>query len=318
MQYKKIFITGATGTFGKAFLFKVLNQYKSVKKIVVFSRDELKQYDLQKSLNNNYLKKVSFLIGDIRDYTRTKECMTGCDLVIHAAAMKHIDICEENPFECILTNVNGTSNIVKASCENNVKKAILISTDKAVNPINLYGSSKLSSEKVFLNGFFIKGKSKTKFSVVRYGNVINSRGSVLPYFKKLINQNPSIALPITDIKMTRFLISQDQAVNFVIKIIKIMKGREIFVPKLKSVRILDIVKSLDKKYKIIGIRSSEKLHEVLISKEEYVKTIESKNYFIIKPFITKNKNSKIFEYSSDKNKFFYSVINLKKIFSENN
>jgi UDP-N-acetylglucosamine 4,6-dehydratase len=285
---KKIFISGATGTFGVAFLKKILKN-KNIKKIVVFSRDELKQSVLQNLFRKDQYR-LRFLIGDVRDYNRVLEGITDCDVVIHAAALKQVPACETNPSESIKTNILGSENIVKAALYKNVDKCILISTDKAVNPINLYGACKLAAEKLFLASNHVRGKNKTKFSVIRYGNVTNSRGSVIPFFLNMKKDRKEI-LPLTDINMTRFWITIEEAIEFVLFAIKKMKGNEIFVPKLNSFKIIDLIKALNARYKIIGVRPGEKIHETLISKEEQLYTKEFKNYFIIKPFtIFKNKS----------------------------
>ncbi|WP_440691072.1 polysaccharide biosynthesis protein [Candidatus Pelagibacter sp. HIMB1782] len=302
MQPKKIFLTGGTGTFGQGFVEYLLKK-KFTKKIVIFSRDELKQSEMKKKFQI-HKNKLRFLIGDIRDKDRVLNCLADCDTVVHAAALKRLEVCEENPTEAIKTNINGSENIINSSLENNyIKKIILVSTDKAVNPINLYGSTKLSAEKLFLSANNMKGPRKKMFSVVRYGNVINSRGSVIPYFLKLIELNKKI-LPLTDERMTRFIININQALNFVYNSLKIMKGNEIFVPKLPSVRISDIISALNCKPRLLGKGKGEKLHEVLISMEEKYYAKEHKNYFVINSNHKNQFIKKFLDYDSGSNKNF--------------
>ena len=279
----------------------------------------MKQLDLKKKLAK-YSKKLRFLIGDVRDLERVKEAISDCEVVIHAAALKQVDTCEYNPLESIKTNIIGTDNIIKACLSLNVKKSLLISTDKAVNPINLYGACKLSAEKIFIAANNIKGKNKTKFSVVRYGNVSYSRGSVLELFLNLKKNYNEKFLPLTNEKMTRFAISIEDATLFVYKCIQIMKSSEVFVPKLKAYKVIDIIKCLNKKYKIIGIRPGEKIHETLISKDELAKTIFKKSYFVILPSYRKNNLSKKFNdgYKSNIEGNFLGQNELKRIINEKN
>ena len=311
--YKKtLLVTGATGSFGSAMIEKLL-QYGNLKRLVIFSRDEYKQFKLKQKLkkykNSGILR---FFIGDVRNFDRLMMAFRTVDYVIHAAALKQIDTAEYNPFECINTNVLGTENVVKASLYNSVKKAIVISTDKAVNPINLYGASKLASDKVFLAANRYAGNQNSIFSVVRYGNVLDSRGSVISLFKELVFKKKNKEIPITDKRMTRFWIEKQEGVDFVLKCLKNMNGSEIFVPKIPSMSIMDIVKCFDVKLKIkkIGIRPGEKMHEVLLSKDESSFTFEGKDYFIIFPpwkkkeLLKKLKIRKVsenFEYVSNKN-----------------
>ena len=285
---KKYFITGATGSFGQNFIKKIIKN-PNTKKVVIFSRDELKQYELSKNLKK-YQKKTRFLIGDVRNRTRIEEAIADCNIVVHAAALKQVDTCENNPEEAINTNVYGSINVIKAALKKNVEKCILISTDKAVNPINLYGSTKLTAEKMFISSNLTSGGKKTKFSVIRYGNVSFSRGSVLVLYKELINKKLK-QLPLTDPEMTRFCISLDKAVTFVDNCIDKMKGNEIFIPKSKSYRVIDIIKAANKTPKIIGIRGGEKVHETLISKEEMPKIKEYNDHFVLNNKL-KNNNRK--------------------------
>jgi UDP-N-acetylglucosamine 4,6-dehydratase len=324
---KNVLITGGTGSFGQNFLKFLLKRYKC-KRIVIFSRDELKQSEMHENYKNLELR---FFLGDVRDKERVEAATREVDILIHAAAMKQVPASEYNPTECIKTNIIGAQNIIAAAIKNNISKVIALSTDKAVNPINLYGATKLVSDKLFVAANNITGKYKTIFSVVRYGNVVGSRGSVLPFFKKLIEDKTNY-FPITDPEMTRFWYEMDNAIKFVDKSLNLMKGGEIFVPKIKSVKIVDLAKSLNDKYKlkITGIRPGEKIHEVMCPKEESDRTIEFKDYYIITPSITFGKKRSInyfrnilgelgkkvkkhFEYSSDKNKDFMTMKEIKEI-----
>jgi len=286
IKNKTILITGGTGSFGNEFVDRSL--FLNPKKIIIFSRDEFKQYEMsEKYKNHKEFKKLRFFLGDIRDYKRLKLALIGVDMVIHAAALKIVDTAEYNPMESIRTNINGAENLISAALDNNVSKVINISTDKAVNPINLYGATKLAADKLFIAANNYSGNNfKTKFSVVRYGNVIGSRGSVIPFFKKLIKEN-SVFLPITDPEMTRFWIRLKEGVNFVISSLLKMKGGEIFIPKMPSVLITDLAKCLspNTKLKIVGIRPGEKLHEVLCSYDDAIHVFESKNSYVILPSI---------------------------------
>jgi UDP-N-acetylglucosamine 4,6-dehydratase/5-epimerase len=322
---KNILITGGTGSFGRTCTAAILQKF-SPNKIVIFSRDELKQFEMQQDFNQPCMR---YLIGDVRDKDRLKRAFSGIHYVIHAAALKQVPAAEYNPMECINTNVNGASNVIEAALENKVKKVLALSTDKAACPINLYGATKLLSDKLFVAGNNITGLTDTKFSVVRYGNVVGSRGSVQPFFEKLIASGAK-ELPITDIRMTRFWITLDEGVDFVLKHLQDMQGGEIFVPKIPSIRIMDLAKSLspDMPIKIIGIRPGEKLHEVMCPEEEYHQTIEFPDHYVIMPAIkfyefvdlTHNKKGEHgkpvpqdFEYSSDTNSHFLTVEELKSL-----
>ena len=292
------FITGGTGSFSKAFI-KNLIKRKNYKKIIIFSRDEYKQEKLKEI---EYIKKnvskFRFFIGDVRDIDRLRSAIQeDIDVVIHTAALKQVPTSEYNPFETIKTNILGAQNVIQVSLEKNIKKVVALSTDKACAPINLYGATKLAADKLFVSANLFKGKKRTIFSVVRYGNVFGSRGSVVPIFLKQKNRK---YFTVTDKRMTRFSITLEEAVKFVIDCIKNMKGSEIFVPKIPSYRILDLVKAIDKnkKIKIIGIRPGEKLHEEMITVHDSLYTTEKKNYFIINPKKNSNYNSKIFSYNS--------------------
>ena len=294
-------ITGGTGSFGQMCTKFLLKQ--NIKKIIIFSRDELKQFEMANKFNNN--KKLRFLLGDVRDRDRLKLATKKVDIIIHAAALKQVPAAEYNPMESIKTNIYGAENVISASIENDVKKIIALSTDKAANPVNLYGATKLCSDKLFIDANNLSGGSDTKFSVVRYGNVVGSRGSVLPYFKSLIQKNVK-SLPVTDERMTRFWITLDYGIEFVLNSIDRMRGGELFVPKTPSIKITDLVKALDKniKYHIVGIRPSEKLHEVLCPQESAKDTIEFKDHYVIKPFpleATDLTEKKINKYKINKN-----------------
>ncbi len=284
---KNILITGGTGSFGKKYTKIILSKYKP-NKIIIYSRDELKQYEMSQDYNDSCMR---YFIGDVRDKDRLKKAMRDVDYVIHAAALKHVPIAEYNPMECIKTNINGAQNIIDACLENNVKKVIALSTDKAANPVNLYGATKLASDKLFVAANNLVGERDIQFSVVRYGNVIGSRGSVIPYFKKLI-ENGEKELPITDEKMTRFMITLEQGVEFVLENFQRMQGGEIFVPKIPSMKMTDLAKAMapNLPIKIIGIRPGEKLHEIMCPADDSHLTIEFEDHYVIAPTITFTKN----------------------------
>ena len=313
---KIILISGGTGSFGQECIKYLLENF-SPKKLIIFSRDELKQYEMQKKFKN---KNLRFFIGDIRDKSRLVSALRDVDYVIHAAALKHVPAAEYNPIECVRTNIMGAENLINAAIECNVKKVLALSTDKATNPINLYGATKLCAEKLFISANNMAGKLGTRFSVVRYGNVINSRGSVIPFFKDLIKKKKPIT--ITDKEMTRFFISLNNSVKFVIKCLSEMRKGEVFIPKMPSLKIIDLAKSLspNSKIKFIGMRPGEKLHELLSSVDEAQNMVEFKKYFIIKPSIFKTnlnlkkskKVKKNFYYSSNKNQEFLSVDQISK------
>ena len=279
---KNILITGGTGSFGKKYTEVILSKFKP-NKIIIFSRDELKQYEMAQSFTDDSMR---YFIGDVRDPQRLEEPMDGVDYVIHAAALKHVPVAEYNPMECIKTNINGAENIIRAAIKNNVTKVIALSTDKAANPINLYGATKLASDKLFVAANNMVGSRDTRFSVVRYGNVVGSRGSVIPFFNKLISEGAK-ELPITDIQMTRFLITLEDGVNFVLKNFERMYGGEIFIPKIPSIKITDLATAIapNLSHKIIGIRPGEKLHEIMCPADDSHLTLEFDDHFIIKPTI---------------------------------
>ena len=287
---KTILITGGTGSFGYAAV-KYLLKYCSLKKIIIFSRDENKQFEMQKSFKEN--KNIRFFLGDVRDKERLVMALKNVDFVIHAAAQKHVPAAEYNPFECIKTNVYGSQQVISASIERGVKKVVALSTDKACNPVNLYGATKLCSEKLFVNANQLAGPNETRFSLVRYGNVIASRGSVIPFFKELSRTKQT--LPLTHNEMTRFFITLSDAVNFVIDSMNEMKGGEIFIPKMNSIYIRDIINTIDNKAKIkvTGLRAGEKIHEILCSQDETSLLHEQKKSYIIYPhYFFKNKQNK--------------------------
>lgn len=320
---KSILITGGTGSFGKKFTNYILTNYKP-KRLVIFSRDELKQHEMNSIYSKSKYSNLRFFIGDVRDFQRLRFALRDIDFVIHAAALKQVPAAEYNPMECVKTNVHGAENLINACFENNVKRVIALSTDKAASPINLYGASKLVSDKFFIAANNISGMSKTKFSVVRYGNVIGSRGSVAEKYREII-KNKNNHLPITHKDMTRFWISLDQAVKFVDNSFKRMKGGEIFVPKIPSIKIVDLAKAMapNLKIKIIGIRPGEKIHEVMLNNEDSRLSLEFKDHFVIMPTILfkdrsnsflinnlKEKGKRVkkyFSYNSETNNTFLNI-----------
>lgn len=288
---KNILVTGGTGSFGKRFISYLLENFNP-NKVIVFSRDEYKQFLMKNEISS---PKLRFFIGDVRDYERVSRAFNGVDLVVHAAAMKQVEASEYNPTECIKTNIKGAENIINASIYNKVSKVIALSTDKAASPLNLYGATKLVSDKLFIAANNMVGDQDTKFSVVRYGNVIGSRGSVIPYFQQLIKEG-KYTLPITHKDMTRFCITLDEGVLFVVKAFSRMWGGEIFVPKLPSIKMIDLaeIMSPNSKYEIIGIRPGEKIHEVMIPEDEARLSVEYKDFYTIKPSIQLFHNEDIY------------------------
>ncbi len=281
---KSILITGGTGSFGHRYVSTLLEQY-DLKRLVIYSRDELKQYEMAMKFQGHE-DVMRFFIGDVRDASRLKEATRGIDIIIHAAAMKHVPIAEYNPMECIKTNIYGAENVIQAALDNKVDYVMALSTDKAANPINLYGATKLVSDKLFVAANNMSG-GRTKFAVVRYGNVVGSRGSVVPFFESLIKKGVE-SLPITHKDMTRFWITLQQGVDFVFKCMERMDGGEIFVPKIPSVRIVDLAKAMapDLPLEIIGIRPGEKIHEIMCPADDSHLTIEFDDYFVIAPSVT--------------------------------
>lgn len=280
---KTILITGGTGSFGKQYVRTILSSYKP-KKLIIYSRDELKQFEMAQEFNASCMR---YFIGDVRDKERLVQAMQGVDYVIHAAALKQVPTAEYNPMECIKTNIHGAENVVQAALANEVDKVIALSTDKAANPINLYGATKLASDKLFVAANNIVGGYRTRFAVVRYGNVVGSRGSVVPFFKKLLDEGAN-HLPITDERMTRFWITLQQGVDFVLKDFQRMRGGEIFVPKIPSVRIVDLAKAMAPHLpqKVIGIRPGEKIHEIMCPADDSHLTLEFEDHYVLRPTIT--------------------------------
>jgi len=324
LNNKTIFITGGTGSFGSRFTSTLLKKYPKIKKIIIFSRDELKQFNMSQRIEKKYQNKMRFFLGDVRDKNRLMAALNGVDFVVHAAALKQVPAAEYNPFEFIKTNVIGAQNLIETCLANNIKKVIALSTDKAAAPLNLYGATKLCSDKLFISANNITGKNKITFSVVRYGNVLMSRGSVIPKFMKDIKDKKTLS--ITHPEMTRFNITLDEGVDYVISALINSIGGEIFVPKLSSFKIIDLLKCFNHKvnYKIVGIRPGEKLHEEMITASDSHNTIETKKYYIILPSGIKNpsqyinkfsakKIKKSFSYNSKNNKEYLSVDQLKKI-----
>ena len=280
---KSILITGGTGSFGKRYVETILARYKPAR-LIVFSRDELKQFEMQQVFNDKCMR---YFLGDVRDAERLLKAFDGVDYVIHAAALKQVPAAEYNPMECIKTNVHGAENVINAAIANNVQRVIALSTDKAANPINLYGATKLASDKLFVAANNMVGKSPTRFACVRYGNVVGSRGSVVPVFKRMLQEGAK-ALPITHGDMTRFLITLQQGVDFVLKNFERMHGGEIFVPRIPSVRILDLAEALapDLPHEVVGIRPGEKLHEIMCPADDSHLTLEFEDHYVIRPSIT--------------------------------
>jgi UDP-N-acetylglucosamine 4,6-dehydratase len=310
LKGKSVLVTGGTGSFGQKFVQRLLKD-DEVSKVIVFSRDELKQFEMQSDVNS---PKLRYFLGDVRDFQRLKQATVGVDVIVHAAAIKQIAAAEYNPMEAIKTNILGAENIINVAIENNVSKVIALSTDKAANPANLYGATKLCSDKLMVAGNILAGKRSVRFSVVRYGNVLGSRGSVIPFFKEQMKNG---FLPITDINMTRFWLTIDEGVQFVLDSLSRMHGGEIFVPKIPSFKVVDVatVISPSSPIKIIGIRPGEKLHEVMITEDDSEYTLEFKDYYaILAPFlINSSEYSSIgikvprgFSFNSQNNKLWYS------------
>jgi UDP-N-acetylglucosamine 4,6-dehydratase len=325
---KSILVTGGTGFFGTHFIKYIYKNYKP-KKVIVFSRDETKQYEMKSQYIGKKYKGLKFFIGDVRDKERLVLAFENVDYVVHAAALKHVPAAEYNPIECIKTNIYGAQNVITAAIEAKVKKVVALSTDKAANPINNYGATKLAADKLFVAANNLVGKKNIRFSIVRYGNVFNSRGSVVPYFKKLIQEGKT-TLPITDRKMTRFVITIEEGIKFVISSFKRMNGGEIFTPKIPSIKIIDLAKAMGaKKIDTVGIRPGEKIHEILCPSDDSHLTIEFKDHYVITPsikfFDLKNKyttnnlkeKGKLvaagFEYQSGSNQHFLKSLAIKKL-----
>lgn len=325
---KTVLITGGTGSFGKKFTKIALEKYPDIKKIIIFSRDEYKQFVMQNMPEfKPYLEKLRFFIGDVRDKERLYRAFEGVDIVVHAAALKQVPACEYNPFEAVKTNVMGAQNIIDAAIDKGVKRVVALSTDKACAPINLYGATKLCSDKLFIAGNCYCGTRQTRFSVVRYGNVAGSRGSVIPFFQKLVREGAK-ELPITDMNMTRFWLKLEQAVEMVLEAIENMQGGELYVKKIPSMRMPDLARAIAPNLAIkeIGIRPGEKVHEQMITKEDARNTIDVGEFYIILPEINiehinyKYANSKPvaddFEYHSGNNDRWLSVEDMRKLIGD--
>ncbi len=315
---KIVLVTGGTGSFGKKFCRMLLDKHKP-KKIIVFSRDELKQYEMSQQFTDG---EIRFFIGDVRDKERLERALHGVHIVVHAAAMKQVPTAEYNPIEAIRTNIIGAQNLINAAIDNHVEKVIALSTDKAANPINLYGATKLCSDKLFVAANAYSSDGDTRFSVVRYGNVVGSRGSVIPFFLQCRKNG---TLPITDERMTRFWITLEQGVDFVLKCLGKMKGGEIFVPKIPSMKLVDLARAIapEAKTKIVGIRPGEKIHETLVPQDEARQTIECEDMYVIEPNYHwsdqvdyRNGGKRVpedFRFSSDNNPMWLTVDQLKKM-----
>lgn len=330
LNNKTILITGGTGSFGKKFAKTVFQKYPGVKKVIIFSRDEYKQFVMQNMPEfQPYLEKMRFFIGDVRDKERLYRAVDGVDYIIHAAALKQVPACEYNPFEAIRTNIIGAQNIISVAIDKGVKKVVALSTDKACAPINLYGATKLCSDKLFIAGNCYCGSKDTRFAVVRYGNVAGSRGSVIPFFQKLVAEGAE-ALPITDLKMARFWLKLEQAVEMVLEALENMRGGELYVKKIPSMRMPDLARAIAPNLPIkeVGIRPGEKIHEQMITKEDAPNTIEFKDFYIVLPQIhlenkditqyypSAKKVAPDFEYNSGNNDRWLTVEEMKKLISE--
>jgi len=278
---KNILITGGTGSFGKKFTETVLKKYKP-RRLIIFSRDELKQFEMAQVFSKEKYPCLRYFIGDVRDKERLHRAFQGIDYIIHAAALKQVPAAEYNPFEAVKTNILGAQNVIDVAIDHEVKRVVALSTDKAANPVNLYGATKLCSDKLFVAGNSYVGRNQTRFSVVRYGNVVGSRGSVIPFFKKCAKNG---VLPITDPRMTRFWITLEQGVNFVLECLEHMVGGEMFVPKLPSMNIMNLAKAIGQncKMEIVGIRPGEKLHEIMVPRDDALNTVEYETFYLIKP-----------------------------------
>ncbi len=327
LNNKSILITGGTGSLGKELTKTIFNKWPGIKKLVIYSRDEQKQFQMAQEFSELNYPAIRYFIGDVRDQERLKRAFNGIDYVIHAAAMKHVHIAEYNPDECVKTNIGGAENVIMAALSSNVSKVVALSTDKACAPINLYGATKLTSDKLFIAANNIKGTQDIKFSVVRYGNVMGSNGSVIPFFMKKKEEG---VLPITDPNMTRFNISLQDGVKMVLHALEHAWGGELFVPKIPSYKILDVAKAIgpDCEHKIVGIRPGEKVHEQMITTSDSFSTYDLGKYYAILPQSTnwdlnefkKHFNAELvpqgFEYSSDKNEEWETVESLRQLFKE--
>ena len=327
LSYKSILVTGGTGSFGNAFIKKILTHHPEIERIVIFSRDEYKQFVMSNKPEFKDNPRLRFFIGDVRDRDRLYRAFDGIDIVIHAAALKQVPSCEYNPFEAVKTNILGAQNIIDAAIDRNVKKVIALSTDKACAPVNLYGATKLCSDKLFIAGNVYANSHDTKFSVVRYGNVAGSRGSVIPFFQTLLQQGAQ-EFPITDNRMTRFWLKLEDAVDMVINALGTMQGGELFVKKAPSMNITDLAQAIAPalKLKEVGIRPGEKIHEKMITREDARRTLEIGNHYIVLPEFKsaahdfyKEKGTPVssdFEYHSGKNEDWLTVNHMKEMINE--
>lgn len=321
---KSILITGGTGSFGKKFTETILRDYPEIQRIVIYSRDEFKQFQMSNMPQFAGNEKLRFFIGDVRDEQRLCRAFDGVDIVVHAAALKQVPACEYNPFEAVKTNVIGAENVINSAIDKKVKKVVALSTDKACSPINLYGATKLCSDKLFIAGNAYVGSKETRFCVVRYGNVAGSRGSVIPYFKKLIAEKAN-SLPITDARMTRFWLILEEAVEMVLHALEVMHGGELFVRKIPSVKMTDLAKAMapDLPIEEVGIRPGEKIHEVMISREDSMNTLDFGNYYVIGPNMAWWKTAKYrsegqpvpdgFEYHSGNNSDWLTIDQMREL-----
>lgn len=324
---KSVLVTGGTGSFGKIFIKTILSKFKDIKRVIVLSRDEFKQFEMSNLPEFKGDSRLRFFIGDVRDKDRLYRAFNNVDIVIHAAALKQVPSCEYNPFEAVKTNIFGAQNVIDAAIDCGVKKVIALSTDKACAPVNLYGATKLCSDKLFLAANVYSGSRDTKFSVVRYGNVLGSRGSVVPFFKDLASLGVS-ELPITDERMTRFWLKLDHAVEMVLTALDVMEGGELFVRKVPSMRVVDLAQAISPGvgFKNVGIRPGEKVHEVMIAKEDSALTYEFEDYFVaFSPMLADRLQKKYqgarllaedFEYSSDKNNDWLTIEKMKVLIDE--
>lgn len=327
LKYKSILVTGGTGSFGKAFIKTILQKHPEVQRVVVLSRDEFKQFEMSNMPEFKDNSRLRFFVGDVRDKDRLSRAFDGIDVVIHAAALKQVPSCEYNPFEAVKTNIIGAQNIIDTAIDRNVKKVVALSTDKACAPVNLYGATKLCSDKLFISGNVYSGSHDTIFSVVRYGNVAGSRGSVIPYFKELIERGAK-ELPITDYRMTRFWLRLEQAVDMVLMALDVMQGGELFVKKIPSMRMVDLAQAMapDMKMAEVGIRPGEKIHEVMITREDARNTEEFETHYVVKPSFGLCCSSKYkvcgtcvnddFEYHSGNNKEWLTIEQMQKMVQE--
>ena len=325
---KSILVTGGTGSFGKKFISKILDEHPEITRIVIYSRDEFKQFMMSNMPEfKAHADKLRFFIGDVRDKERLYRALDGIDFVVHAAALKQVPACEYNPFEAVKTNVMGAANVIDACIDKGVKRVVALSTDKACAPVNLYGATKLCSDKMFIQGNAYSGPGGTKFSVVRYGNVAGSRGSVIPFFQELV-RNGATELPITSMKMTRFWLKLEQAVDMVVEALTNMHGGELFVKKIPSMRMPDLAAAIAPELKTIeiGIRPGEKIHECMITREDARNTVEREGYYIILPqiqrknidqFYTNDKRvPEDFEYTSGNNTWWLSVDEMRQLIAD--